>query len=82
MGHTYTVSNFKVHPNISSFRPSAHRFMLKFIRGTSVGDDNKHDIPTKSLVFTGFSDIISSNYNRGVLIGKKISCFLFYLLFV
>ncbi|CAI8584090.1 unnamed protein product [Vicia faba] len=41
---------------------------IHITRGASVGDNNKHDIPAKLLVFTGFSDIISGNYNKDVLI--------------
>ena len=72
LGHTYTIANFKVHPSVSAFRPSTHKFMLKLTGDMPVGDDNKHEIPAKSPVFTGFSDIISDNYNKDVLIDKKI----------
>ncbi|XP_058731680.1 uncharacterized protein LOC131623307 isoform X2 [Vicia villosa] len=66
--HTYTVSNFKVQPNVSTFKPSSHKFMVKFTGGTSVGDDDKHEIPPKPLKFTSFSDIITGRFKKDVLI--------------
>lgn len=63
LDHTYTVSNFKVHPNLLAFKPSSHKFWVKFTGGTSIGDDNKNEIPPKPLVFTKFSDIINGNFN-------------------
>ncbi|XP_058725668.1 uncharacterized protein LOC131596960 [Vicia villosa] len=59
LGHTYTVSNFKVVPYVLAFRASGHRYMIKFTAGTSVLDEDKHEIPAKSILFTSFSDIIT-----------------------
>ena len=50
LGRTYTISNFKVHANVLSFKPSSHKFMLKFTGGTSVGDENEHEILAKPIV--------------------------------
>ncbi|XP_058783028.1 uncharacterized protein LOC131657676 [Vicia villosa] len=68
LDHSYTVSNFKVQANVAAFRPSSHKFMLKFTAGTTVTDDNNAEIPPKPLVFTKFTDIINGNFNKDVLI--------------
>ncbi|XP_058774600.1 uncharacterized protein LOC131648886 [Vicia villosa] len=59
LDHSYTVSNFKVQPNVAAFRPLSHKFMLKFTADTTVTDDNNAEIPPKPLVFTKFTDIIN-----------------------
>ncbi|XP_058733682.1 uncharacterized protein LOC131605326 [Vicia villosa] len=68
LDHSYTVSNFKVQANVAAFRPSSHKFMLKFTAGTTVTEDNNAEIPPKPLVFTKFTDIINGNFNKDVLI--------------
>ncbi|XP_058773325.1 uncharacterized protein LOC131647452 [Vicia villosa] len=68
LDHSYTVSNFKVQPNVAAFRPSSHKFLLKFTADTTVTDDNKNEIPPKPLMFTKFTDIITGNFNKDVLI--------------
>ncbi|XP_058733985.1 uncharacterized protein LOC131605671 [Vicia villosa] len=68
LDHSYTVSNFKVQANVAAFRPSSHKFMLKFTAGTTVTDDNNAEIPPKPLVFTKFTDIINGNFNKDMLI--------------
>ncbi|XP_058745814.1 uncharacterized protein LOC131618652 [Vicia villosa] len=68
LDHSYTISNFKVQANVAAFRPSSHKFMLKFTAGTTVTDDNNAEIPPKPLVFTKFTDIINGNFNKDVLI--------------
>ncbi|XP_058762726.1 uncharacterized protein LOC131636093 [Vicia villosa] len=68
LGHTYTVSNFKVVPYVLAFRASGHRYMIKFTAGTSVLDEDKHEIPAKSILFTSFSDIITGRFDKHVLI--------------
>ncbi|XP_058741148.1 uncharacterized protein LOC131613501 [Vicia villosa] len=68
LGHTYTVSNFKVVPNVLAFKASGHKYMLKFTAGTSVVDDDKHEIPPKQIVFTSFSDIITGKFVKDVLL--------------
>ncbi|XP_058727010.1 uncharacterized protein LOC131598426 [Vicia villosa] len=66
--NTYTISNFQVSLNDLLFKPSDHKFMLTFTGGTSVTDKNKHDIPAKPLKFTSFTDLISGNWKKDVLI--------------
>ncbi|XP_058746207.1 uncharacterized protein LOC131619084 [Vicia villosa] len=68
LDHTYTVSNFKVVPNVPAFKASAHKYMLKFIARTSVVDDDKHEIPLKPIVFTSCSDIIIGKFVKDVLL--------------
>ncbi|XP_058763511.1 uncharacterized protein LOC131649893 [Vicia villosa] len=63
LGHTYAVSNFKVVPYVLAFRASGHKYMIKFTAGTSVLDEDKHEIPPKSILFTSFSDIITGSNN-------------------
>ncbi|XP_058766656.1 uncharacterized protein LOC131640263 [Vicia villosa] len=65
---TYTVSNFSVQPNNLVFKPSSHKFLVKFTGGTAVGDVDKHDIPPKPRPFTSFADIINGNFQKNVLI--------------
>ncbi|XP_058746645.1 uncharacterized protein LOC131619576 [Vicia villosa] len=66
--NTYTISNFQVSLNDLLFKPSDHKFMLTFTGGTSVTDKNKHDIPAKPLKFTSFTDIMTGNWKKDVLI--------------
>ncbi|XP_058772164.1 uncharacterized protein LOC131646003 [Vicia villosa] len=66
LDYTYTLSNFKVQPNVLDFKPSSHKFMLKFTGGKSVRHDSKHEIPSKSLVFTSFFDIITDKFYKDV----------------
>ncbi|XP_058763554.1 uncharacterized protein LOC131637002 [Vicia villosa] len=66
--NTYTISNFQVSLNDLIFKPSDHKFMLTFTGGTSVTDKNKHDIPAKPLIFTSFTDIMTGNWKKDVLI--------------
>ncbi|XP_058775346.1 uncharacterized protein LOC131649610 [Vicia villosa] len=68
VGNTYTISNFQVSLNDMLFKPSDHKFMLTFTGGTSVTDKNKHQIPAKPLKFTYFTDIMSGNWKKDVLI--------------
>ncbi|XP_058753022.1 uncharacterized protein LOC131626208 [Vicia villosa] len=67
VGNTYTISNFQVSLNDMLFKPSDHKFMLTFTGGTSVTDKNKHQIPAKPLKFTSFTDIMSENWKKDVL---------------
>ncbi|XP_058744322.1 uncharacterized protein LOC131616890 [Vicia villosa] len=68
IGNTYTISNFQVSLNDMLFKPSDHKFILTFTGGTSVTDKNKHQIPAKPLKFTSFTDIMSGNWKKDVLI--------------
>ncbi|XP_058752240.1 uncharacterized protein LOC131625396 [Vicia villosa] len=79
---TYTVSNFSVQPNNLVFKPSSHKFLVKFTGGTAVGDVNKHDIPPKPRPFTSFPDIINGNFQKNVLIGKTASRYHFLLHYI
>ncbi|XP_058776644.1 uncharacterized protein LOC131650966 isoform X3 [Vicia villosa] len=66
--NTYTVSNFAVQPNNLVFKPSTHKFLVKFTGGTSVNDVNKHDIPPMQRTFTNFPDIMTGKFKKNVLI--------------
>ncbi|XP_058741854.1 replication protein A 70 kDa DNA-binding subunit B-like [Vicia villosa] len=66
--NTYTVSNFAVPPNNLVFKPSTHKFLVKFTGGTSVNDVNKHDIPPMQRAFTSFPDIMIGKFKKDVLI--------------
>ncbi|XP_058777014.1 uncharacterized protein LOC131651367 [Vicia villosa] len=65
---TVTISNFQVQLNDVVFKPSNHKFLLKFSGGTTIGDRNKHLIPEKDLKITPFSDIITGKWKKDVLI--------------
>ncbi|KAI5414751.1 hypothetical protein KIW84_040278 [Lathyrus oleraceus] len=67
--HTYIVSNFNVQENDLVFKPSSHKYMVKFTRGTYVNDVNKHVIPPKTLNFNSFADIMTDRLQKDVLIG-------------
>ncbi|XP_058745812.1 uncharacterized protein LOC131618650 [Vicia villosa] len=54
--------------NVQAFKASGHKHIIKFTAGTSVGDKDKHDIPPKPIVFTSFSDIITGNFVKDVLL--------------
>ncbi|XP_058746052.1 uncharacterized protein LOC131618919 [Vicia villosa] len=45
---TYTIANFQVQLNDLLFKPSAHKYLLKFTGGTKVGDRNVHQIQEKN----------------------------------
>ncbi|XP_058784052.1 uncharacterized protein LOC131658817 [Vicia villosa] len=79
---TYTVSNFSVQPNNLVFKPSSHKFLVKFTGGTAVGDVDKHNIPPKPRPFTSFPDIINGNFQKNVLIGKTASRYHFLLHYI
>ncbi|KAI5405219.1 hypothetical protein KIW84_052118 [Lathyrus oleraceus] len=57
--HTYTVSNLNVQTNELVFKPSTHKYMVKFTGGTSFNDVNKHVIPPKPHKLTSFVDIMT-----------------------
>ncbi|XP_058749272.1 uncharacterized protein LOC131622262 [Vicia villosa] len=66
--NTYTIANFHVSLNELLFKPSKHKYVLTFMGGTSVGDQNKHQIPPKSLNFTPFTDILTGKWKKDVFI--------------
>ncbi|XP_058742238.1 uncharacterized protein LOC131614692 [Vicia villosa] len=68
LNSTYTVSNFKVQPNKLLFKPSTHKYLVKFTGGTSVSDVNKHEIQPKQRKFTRFADIITGKYRKDLLL--------------
>ncbi|XP_058750998.1 uncharacterized protein LOC131624017 [Vicia villosa] len=70
LNDTVTISNFQVLPNDVVFKPTQHKYLLKFSGGTTVGDRNKHSIPDKVVQVTLFCDIISGKWKKDVLIGN------------
>lgn len=73
LDQTHIVSNFKVQPNNLVFKPSTHKFLVKFTGGTSVSDVNKHVIQPKQHNFTSFDDIITRKFPKDMIIGNMIS---------
>ena len=61
---TYTIANFQVQLNELVFRPSNHKFFLRFTRGTTIGDRNKYHIPDKVINFTPLCDIIIGKWKK------------------
>lgn len=51
------------------FKMSDHKYLLKFIDGSMVGDNDKKKITDKVIKFTSFVDIISSKWKKNLLIG-------------
>lgn len=70
VNETCTIAKFQVQLNELVFRPSNHKFFLKFTRGTTVGDRNKHRIPEKVINFTPLCDIITIKWKKDALIGN------------
>ncbi|CAK8537434.1 unnamed protein product [Lathyrus sativus] len=65
---TCTMSNFQVQPNHLIFKPTPHKYLLKFTGGTRIGDIGKYDIPDKVINLTPFADIISGKWPKNLLI--------------
>ncbi|CAL5196273.1 unnamed protein product [Lathyrus oleraceus] len=64
--HTYIILNFKVLANDLVFKPSCHKYMVKFTGGTSVSDVDKHIIPPIINHFTSFVDITGVKNSRSI----------------
>lgn len=62
------------------FKMSDHKYLLKFIDGSMVGDNDKKEITDKVIKFTSFVDIISGKWKKNLLIGLLFSLTLFPLL--
>ncbi|XP_058768001.1 uncharacterized protein LOC131641718 [Vicia villosa] len=65
---TYTIANFQVQLNDLLFKPSAHKYLLKFTGGTKVGDRNVHQIQEKAWRLTPFLDILTGKWNKDQLL--------------
>ncbi|KAI5418770.1 hypothetical protein KIW84_043119 [Lathyrus oleraceus] len=63
----------KVQLNELVFKSSDHKYMVKFIRGTTIGDVNKHLILNKTIKIMPFGDIIIRRWKKDVLIGAGIN---------
>lgn len=79
--HTYTIANFQVQLNKLVFKPSDHKYMVKFTRGTTVGDVNKHLIPDKTIKITPFGDIITGRWKKDILIGVNLCFYILLIIF-
>ncbi|CAK8562912.1 unnamed protein product [Lathyrus sativus] len=65
---TWTMLNFQVQPNDLFFKPTSHKYLLKFTGGKRIGDIGKYDIPDKVINLTPFMDIISGKWPKNLLI--------------
>ncbi|CAI8607038.1 unnamed protein product [Vicia faba] len=54
-------------PSDLMFKPTNHKFLLKFTSGTTIGDIGKHDITDKLSSLTPFVDIILGKWQRNIL---------------
>ncbi|CAI8599226.1 unnamed protein product [Vicia faba] len=63
----YTMSNFQVVPNELLFKPTNHKYILKFISGTTIANIDKHEILEKMTTLTPFADIISGKWQKSLL---------------
>ncbi|XP_058765278.1 uncharacterized protein LOC131638748 [Vicia villosa] len=68
VNETYTIANFQVQLTDMLFKPSAHKYLIKFTSGTKVGDRNMHQIQDKSHKVTPLVDIITGKWNKDRLI--------------
>lgn len=75
---TCTITKFQVQLNDLMFKASDHKYLLKFIGGTTLGDNNKHEIPDKVIKFASFVDIISGKWKKNILIGLVFFHFFLY----
>ncbi|XP_045791821.1 uncharacterized protein LOC123886558 [Trifolium pratense] len=65
--NTYTMQNFQVSKNDDQFKPSHHKFKLRFNGGTLVNDVNVHEIADPVTKFKSFVDIINGNFREDYL---------------
>ncbi|KAG5095200.1 hypothetical protein JHK84_050788 [Glycine max] len=64
---TYMMHNFKV---VGQYRICAHPYKLIFIGVTVIRKTDLVDVPLKTHNFIKFVDVISDNFERGLLVGE------------
>ncbi|CAI8607726.1 unnamed protein product [Vicia faba] len=67
------MSNFQVVPNDLLFKPTSHKFILKFTGGTTVVNVGKHEIPEKIKTLTPFANIISGTWPKSLFTDELIA---------
>lgn len=65
---TCIITNFQVQLNDLMFNVTDHKYLLKFTGGTTVGDNNKHEIPDKVINFISFPKMILGKWKKNLLI--------------
>ncbi|CAK8533328.1 unnamed protein product [Lathyrus sativus] len=65
---TCTMSNFQVQLNDLIFKPTSHKYLLKFTGGIRIRDTGKHDIPNKVINLTPYADIVAGKWPKNLLI--------------
>lgn len=66
----YSLSNFQVVSNDLVFKASEHKFLSKWIGGTTADDINVHDVPKSDIKFKPFAEIISGKWRPDVLVSE------------
>ncbi|KAG4954029.1 hypothetical protein JHK87_039623 [Glycine soja] len=70
---TYVMHNFKVMKNDGQFRVYEHQYKLVFTGVSVVRQSNLDHLPFKEFKFVEFSNVIASDFEAGLLVGK-LSC--------
>ena len=70
-GSAYVLQNIKVVPHNSEYKVSKIKYMILFVKSTSIKQVERPEIPMNKFVLTSFADIISGVAPRDVLIGMN-----------
>ena len=67
---TYVMHNFKVIKNDGQFRVCQHQYKLVFAGVIVTRQSNLDDLPFKEFRFVEFSNVVASDFEAGLLVGK------------
>ena len=69
------IQNIKVVDNNSEYKVSTIKFLVYFVKNTSVKEVNRSEIPDNIHVINEFANIISSIASRDTLVGMSFILF-------
>jgi len=67
---TFVMHNFKMIKNDGQFRVCQHQYKLVFTGVTVIRQCNLDDLPYKEFRFVEFSNVVASDFEAGLLVGK------------
>ena len=67
---TFVMHNFKMIKNDGQFRVCQHQYKLVFTGVTVLRQSNLDDLPYKEFRFVEFSNVVASDFEAGLLVGK------------